>query len=921
MKKRLLFMLVACCMSAMAVFAGRPDYIPQSAGGKVVDSYTRELLTDFQADLLRPDSTLIKSYFKRDANMFNQQVNLLIDSLPDSDCILYVTAEGYYPMFMNIKQPGKSEWGIELRPLMMNRVPFYQPKKLDEVTVTASKLKMVMKGDTIVYNADAFALAQGSMLDGLISQLPGVELKGDGRIYVNGKFVNELMVNGENFFKGDPKIALENLPAYMVNDVRVYNRDDYRERRPKEELPLVMDVKLKKQYQTGWIANAEAGYGTSNRYLGRLFGLMFTRDSRLSIVANVNNTNDDRKPGQTDSWNPNWQTAGRADIVKAGIDYLWNSRLRSWKIETNLLAEHKKGNLESEQNSERYLEGGNMLGTSSGKSVSKEWKFSTNDKVTFHVPRINVEFAPKASFIREKATSVNASTTSDALGELLNSLNQTSETYRRLWEVGANLYAGWDLPQSTATLSNRFNVDWKDRHLESLTDRNLLFSQQPEQNDHSSLQELLPERRLKIDETVRFANEYDLSKAFSGWWNVQYLLRHTNLNSTRNYYEETDLDLPSVTQRNSTLVPSKSFHYVAVENIHSVQGSFTNFFPHVSMFKRRDQFNLSADVKVSYAPGHINYEYQNRIISARRSPWYVEPKVRMNLMLFVVGYSYKTVLNNLLDLVDVTDAANPLYVYAGNPDLKIGRVHSVDFMSWWFLGKGVKIDATFNKYENMVAQSAFYDTTTGVTTYRPVNVNGNWDVTAAVDVSRPLDSRKNWNISSNTSFVYRNSVDIINLEQSTVRNLNLREKLALTYKIRPDMEIAAKGNADYRRVTAPRPDFATINAVDFDYGLVYSASKLPWNLSVTTDIMMHSRRGYSDSRLNTNHLVWNARIAKSIMQGNLTFALDGFDILGQLTNVQLTMNSQGRTEARYNTLPRYAMLHILYRLNLQPKKK
>ena len=242
-------------------------------------------------------------------------------------------------------------------------------------------------------------------------------------------------------------------------------------------------------------------------------------------------------------------------------------------------------------------------------------------------------------------------------------------------------------------------------------------------------------------------------------------------------------------------------------------------------------------------------------------------------------------------------------------------------MSWWFLGKGVKIDATFNKYENMVAQSAFYDTTTGVTTYRPVNVNGNWDVTAAVDVSRPLDSRKNWNISSNTSFVYRNSVDIINLEQSTVRNLNLREKLALTYKIAEGMEIAAKGNADYRRVTAPRPDFATINAVDFDYGLVYSASKLPWNLSVTTDIMMHSRRGYSDSRLNTNHLVWNARIAKSIMQGNLTFALDGFDILGQLTNVQLTMNSQGRTEARYNTLPRYAMLHILYRLNLQPKKK
>jgi hypothetical protein len=83
--------------------------------------------------------------------------------------------------------------------------------------------------------------------------------------------------------------------------------------------------------------------------------------------------------------------------------------------------------------------------------------------------------------------------------------------------------------------------------------------------------------------------------------------------------------------------------------------------------------------------------------------------------------------------------------------------------------------------------------------------------------------------------------------------------------------------------------------------------------------MMHSRRGYVDSRLNTNDLVWNARVAKSILHGNLTFAIDGFDILGQLSNVRLTINSQGRTETRYNTLPRYAMLHAIYRLNIHPK--
>lgn len=910
-----LFVSLMVCVGAFA-----REY-SQNAHGKVVDSYTRELMKEFRADLLRPDSSLIKSYFPVEHTAFNQPMNLMVDSLPESDFIIYVTADGFYPAFMNVARPGAREWGIELNPIRMNRVPFYQPKELEEVTVTASKLKMVMKGDTIVYNADAFALAQGSMLDGLISQLPGVELKGTGQIYVNGKFVNELLVNGENFFKGDPKIALENLPAYMVNDVQVYHRNEFMERKQLDELPLVMDVKLKKQYQRGWIANAEAGYGTSDRYLGRLFGLMFTRDSRLSIVANANNTNDDRKPGQTDSWNPNWQTAGRANLIKAGIDYLWNSRLRNWRVETNLMAEHKRGDLRSEQVSERYLDGGNLFGTSASKSISRQWRISTDDKVSYHVPRVWIDLKPKASFVREKANNTDQSTTSDAFGELLNSLDQTSNTYRRRWEVGTDLDARWQIPQSTSQLSNNFSFLWNDRHLETLSERNLIFPLQSELNERQSPQEFMPERRVKIMEALKFGSDFELSRVFRPSYHIRYAYSHENLNSTRNYYETAETDLPSVYQRNLTLVPSNSFHYVAVTNIHSVEAQLFNFFPHVNLFKFREQCSLGATLKVSYAPGHINYFHQGEVLTAKRAPWYLEPKIDFNVGLLRGTYTYKSELCNLLDLIDITDSADPLYVYAGNPDLKIARIHKLELMSWWFSRKGLTIDATFNKYENMVAQSASYDTNTGITTFRPVNVNGNWDVTAALNFSRGLGPSKKWQISSNTNFGYQNSVDIINLEQSTVRTLNFREKLALTYKIMEGMEISAKGNADYRRVTSPRADFSTINAIDFDYGLVFRAVKLPWDISFTTDLMMHSRRGYTDSRLNTNDLVWNARLAKSILHGNLTFALDGFDILGNLSNVRLTMNSQGRTEARYNTLPRYAMLHVIYRLHIQPKRK
>jgi hypothetical protein len=96
--------------------------------------------------------------------------------------------------------------------------------QLDGITVTASKVKMVMHGDTIVYNADAFQLSEGSMLDALIRQLPGSELKSDGRIYVNGRFVESLLLNGKDFFKGNNTVLLQNLPTYAVNSIKVYEK-------------------------------------------------------------------------------------------------------------------------------------------------------------------------------------------------------------------------------------------------------------------------------------------------------------------------------------------------------------------------------------------------------------------------------------------------------------------------------------------------------------------------------------------------------------------------------------------------------------------------------------------------------------------------------------------------------------------------
>ena len=92
-------------------------------------------------------------------------------------------------------------------------------------------------------------------------------------------------------------------------------------------------------------------------------------------------------------------------------------------------------------------------------------------------------------------------------------------------------------------------------------------------------------------------------------------------------------------------------------------------------------------------------------------------------------------------------------------------------------------------------------------------------------------------------------------------------------------------------------------------------------MQLSTDLTLYSRRGYRDASMNNTKWCWNARLSRPFLKGNFLLMLDGFDLLNQLSNITQTMNAQGRTETWTNTLHRYVLLHAVYRLNRQPKKK
>lgn len=305
----------------------------------------------------------------------------------EREYIFRYTKPGYQTksITFNLKL-GRREYRRQLPDVRLKKNPA-KSRTLGEATVTASKIRMVVKGDTLVYNADAFQLSQGSMLDGLIKMLPGFEIT-NGQIRVNGEFVSSLLVNGENFFDGNPQVALENLPGYMVDQIKVYRKEpeynyitkDVR----RDECPLVVDVNLKRQYTIGWIANAEAGYGLDNHYLARLFGLRFTDHSRLSVFASADNVNDASKPGASAEMQAKSTTSGRSEAQKAGIDALIKDKKGIWKYSGNALFARREAENEQMQSTEAFHpQTGSTYSRTRALSLPREAEVSTTHKFDY----------------------------------------------------------------------------------------------------------------------------------------------------------------------------------------------------------------------------------------------------------------------------------------------------------------------------------------------------------------------------------------------------------------------------------------------------------------------------------------------------------------------------------------------------------
>lgn len=303
---------------------------------QVLDSLTKEPVAFASAYLRHPKDTVITSFALTDT-----LGKATLKDVTKGEHLLCIEYLGYKPVYRKIFVRGNFD----------AKVILMQPddKMLKAASVSAVGTPMEIKGDTLIYNASSFRVMSNDNLADLLKKMPGVEVGEDGTVKVNGKEVSKITVGGRTFFLGDNKATLDNLPARIVDKVKVIDKESESAEFTgiKGDKEKVMDVELKEEYKSGWFGNAKLSGGATasgkddNGFKERK-DLLFSGSAMVSAYG-------ERNQLTTIANGYNFMAPGSGMLVmydgkESDVPSLpYNGMHRRWQVGTNLNSDVIKG--------------------------------------------------------------------------------------------------------------------------------------------------------------------------------------------------------------------------------------------------------------------------------------------------------------------------------------------------------------------------------------------------------------------------------------------------------------------------------------------------------------------------------------------------------------------------------------------------
>ena len=914
--------------------------------GAIIDRDTKDPVEQVTVQLLKTDSTYVTGAISNEKGLFH------LNAPENGKYLLKITSVGYKPTVKRVVIEQDKNLALG------NVVVGADAIMLKGAVVTAMAQKVTLKEDTFVYNSAAYRTPEGSVVEELVKRLPGAEVSDDGTIKINGKEVKKILVDGKEFMTGDTKTALKNLPTSIIDKIKAYDEksdlskvtgiDDGEEQ-------TVLDFNVKKGMNKGLMSNIDLGIGNKDRYSARGMGGYFNSNNRFLLFGNANNTSDRGFGGggpRRGFGGGNGLNASK--MLAANYNY---EEKNKFKFNTSLRWNHSDGDVWSRRSSE------NFMGSSSSFSNSLNQNFSRSDSWNGNIrlewmpdTMTNILFRPSISWTTNdsRSTGISASYnqdpyqyTEDPLSDegiekmdevdaVINRQKSVSLSYSKNNNIRGMLQLNRKLNNKGRNVTLRMDAKYTDKDSKSISLQNAhLYLVQNEAGLDSTYQtnryNLTPSKDYSYSAQATYSEP--LWKAT--FLQFSYKFTYSYSKSDRSTYDFSKCSFDGISPEYGAWgnylgrLDGELGDYR--DDKLSRYSEYRNYTHDIQVMMRfiRQKYNLNFGVMIQPQRSKFIQDYQGKYVDTVRTVTNVSPtldfRYRFSKMSNLrVNYRGTTAQPSISQLLDITDNSDPLNVSMGNPGLKPSFTQNFRLFYNNFVqnhNKGVMTYINFSTTSNSISNKVTYDETTGGRITRPENINGNWNVMGAFMFNCSIDSTGVWNINTGTNLGYNHYVSYLSLDKSqdsqknTTQNTTWNERLSLSYR-NDWLELSLDGTLAYNHAKNKLQPNSNLDTWQFSYGPSMTLTA-PWGTSLNTSLSCSSRRGYSDASMNTDEFVWNAQLSQGFLKGKpLTVMLQFYDLLHQQSTFSRAISSVSRTDTEYNAINSYAMLHVVYRMNL-----
>lgn len=873
--------------------------------GVVRDALDNEPLPRVSVRLLQQkDSAYVSGTTGNNEGLFR------FNPVPGGNYIVQFSFLGYQTQYVNISTKSvRSQYNMG--EILMNTGDVV----LAEATVVGKAPEVVVKEDTVEFNADSYKTQPSAVVEDLLKRLPGVEVDENGKITANGKEVTKILLDGKEFFSDDPKVASKNIPVEMIQKLQVVDRKSDLARITgvdDGEEETVINLTIKPGMKQGWFGEIQGGYGYSqvnpNRYQGGAMVNYIKDDDQFTLIANSNNVNSmgftDQGQGRFRRWGGNNGIAtshslglnfnvGNQEIFRVGGDVMYSYNDR-----------------DTRKRSERQDFFTDSTSYSDGLSTARDIGQQINGRfrIQWNPDSLNTfEFRPRISLNindSRKLEESNAFAGDAARSQVNRNYNLNNNNGLSIETSGELIYNRQlaSKPGRSISVHGRYNFSNTTEAGNSI-DRTWYYLLQ----DSTFLMQESDDHSWSNGYSARFTYTEPIGDPTKGMFLTFALRSQGNFRNADKYTYTADEY--GIYPETPDTAYSNSFRNMNITN--SAQLGFR----HVT---RSLNYNVGLSFEPTTTSSQDLIKPQNNIATYTVYNWapfmWLTYKVDKQTSLRVF-YNGRTEQPTIAQLQPVPDISNPLNIVVGNPDLDPTFTHRLRMRFSDYdtnSQRSIMAHLMANYTMNAIISATDYNSETGgrVTTYE--NVDGVWNVNGMFMITLPFRDKR-WQLNNFTRLGVSSSVGKNNGEMNRANQFSGGESLSLAFRSTYfDTELRGRYNLQHVRNTVQVGNNRTIHS----YGGTYRFNvNLPFGLSLGSDITYTGNQGYTDGY---NEEVWmlNAQISYSFLAGkNATIMLKGVDLLNQSNNIQRTVTGNYLEDVEYNTLGRYCMISFSYRFN------